>query len=232
MPPPRTILVVEDDSAIRRGLCDILRFSRYQVREAADGPTGLDAALAPDIDLVLLDILMPKMDGLAVLRELRNRHVSTPVIFLTAKGLEEDRVRGLRGGADDYIVKPFSPQELLARVEAVLRRSAERPKSIAKISLVGREIDFERREVTRPDGSKMILPEVEANLLSYLASNPGRAISREELLLRVWALDPQGVQTRTVDMAVARLREHLADNPDNPATIITVRGKGYMLGTA
>ena len=230
MSQSKNILVVEDDAAIRRGLCDILKFSRYRVIEAADGLAGLDAALAPDLDLILLDILMPKMDGLTVLRELRNRRVSTPVIFLTAKGLEEDRVRGLRTGADDYMVKPFAPQELLARVEAVLRRSAERPKSVTKLSIAGCTIDFERREVTRPDGSKVVLPEIEANLVTYLAANPGRTIAREELLLRVWGLDPQGVQTRTVDMAVARLREHLADDPDNPKAIITVRGKGYMLG--
>lgn len=231
MTQTRSILVVEDDAAIRRGLCDILKFSHYRVLEAADGQAGLEAAMAPDLDLILLDILMPKMDGLTVLRELRNQKVSTPVIFLTAKGLEEDRVRGLRTGADDYMVKPFSPQELLARVEAVLRRSAERPKPVTKLSIAGCSIDFERREVTRPDGSKVVLPEAEANLVSYLAANPGRTIAREELLLRVWGLDPQGVQTRTVDMAVARLREHLADDPDNPKAIITVRGKGYMLGT-
>ncbi|CAG0982184.1 Transcriptional regulatory protein WalR [Phycisphaerales bacterium] len=227
--PLGRILVVEDDNAIRRGLVDLLRISGYAPMEAADGQAGLDSALGGEIDLVLLDILMPKMDGFAVLRELRKAKPSLPVIFLTAKGEEPDRVKGLKDGADDYVVKPFSPKELLARVEAVLRRSPERPRNVEKITVAGRQIDLDRREVVLPGGERAQLSEREADVLAYLVTNRGRAIAREELLSRVWGLDPRGVHTRTVDMTVARLRELLQDDSTNPSVIVTVRQKGYML---
>jgi DNA-binding response OmpR family regulator len=229
--PLGIVLVVEDDAAIRRGVADALRFSGYTVREAGDGAAGLESAAAGGeggVDLVLLDILMPRMDGLGVLTELRKVRPALPVIFLTALGQEQDRVRGLRAGADDYIVKPFSISELLARVEAVLRRSPERPANHGKLSIAGRAIDLDRREVVI-DGQREALAQREAELLAYLAAHPGRAIGREELLLRVWGIDPRGMMTRTVDMAVTRLRAALRDDPDDPKVIITVRGKGYML---
>lgn len=227
--PLGNLLVVEDDAPIRRGLVDALRFAGYAVREAADGEAGLEAALADGIDLVLLDILMPKMDGLQVLGELRKARPALPVIFLTARGQEQDRVRGLKLGADDYVVKPFSVGELMARVEAVLRRTPGRPASVPRLEIAGRTVDFERREVTHPDGQHEVLPQREAEVLAFLAAHRGRAVSREELLSRVWGVDPRGVATRTVDMAVARLRTLLRDDPDLPGVIITVRGKGYML---
>lgn len=224
-----TILIVEDDAPIRRGLCDALKFHGHTVRDAADGRAGLDAALATDIDLVILDILMPRVDGLTVLRELRQIKPALPIIMLTAKGEELDRVRGLRDGADDYVVKPFSLPELIARVDAVLRRSAERSGPVKRIAIAGRTIDFLRREITLPDGARVVLSEQESKLLAYLAANRGRAIARDELLSRVWGLDPRGVHTRTVDMAVARVREALRDDPTDPSVIVTVRIKGYML---
>jgi two-component system, OmpR family, alkaline phosphatase synthesis response regulator PhoP len=227
--PLGRILVVEDDAAIRRGLADALKFSGYLTFEAPDGRAGLDAALSADIDLVLLDILMPRMDGFAVLQEIRKAKPALPVIFLTAKGEEADRVKGLRTGADDYVVKPFSATELIARVEAVLRRSAERPTGVSRTSLAGRTIDLERREVVFDDGHRELLSEREAAVLAYLIANRGRAITREELLSRVWGLDPRGVHTRTVDMTVARIREILRDDPADPRVIVTVRAKGYML---
>ncbi len=226
-----TVLVVEDDAAIRRGLVDALTFHGYAVREAADGKAGLDAAMATNVDLILLDILMPKMDGFAVLREVRQAKPQMPVIIMTARGEEPDRVKGLKDGADDYVVKPFSLPELLARVQAVLRRSAERPIAVAHLLIAGRTIDLHRREVTHHDGRRVPLSQRESEVLAYLAANRGRAISRDELLERVWGLDPRGVQTRTVDMAVARLREALDDDPTDPRVIETVRAKGYMLAT-
>ncbi|TAJ10208.1 MAG: response regulator transcription factor [Planctomycetota bacterium] len=225
-----TVLVVEDDPAIRRGVCDALRFSGYQVVEASDGAAGLELALRGAYELVLLDVLMPKRDGFSVLEELRKVHPSLPVIMLTARGAEEDRVRGLRRGADDYVVKPFSMSELVARADAVLRRSAERPKGLKEITIAGRHIDFERREALLADGARVALTEKEAALVAYLANHRERAITRDELLRCVWGLDPKGVQTRTVDMAVTRLRERLGDDPAAPRVIVTVRSKGYMLG--
>jgi two-component system, OmpR family, alkaline phosphatase synthesis response regulator PhoP len=227
--PLAKILVVEDDAAIRRGLVDALTFAGYAPMEAPDGKAGLDAALGAEPDLVLLDVLMPKMDGFTVLRELRKSKPALPVILLTAKGEEQDRVRGLKDGADDYVVKPFSATELLARVEAVLRRSAERPRGVQKVIVAGRTIDLERREVVLPGGHREVLSQKEAELVGYLVANRGRAIARDELLSRVWGLDPRGVHTRTVDMTIARLRELLRDDPANPAVIVTVRAKGYML---
>lgn len=223
------ILVVEDDDAIRRGLADALSYSGYSVHDAPDGAAGLELILSTDADLVLLDIMMPKMDGLEVLSRLRRVKPAQPVIFLTARGEEYDRVKGLKLGADDYIVKPFSIDELIARIEAVLRRSPGRPTSRASVTIAGREIDFERREVVLPTGVRRSLTERESDVLGFLSAHPGRAVSREELLQSVWGLDPRGTHTRTIDMTIARLRETLDDDPGAPSVIKTVRGKGYML---
>jgi two-component system, OmpR family, alkaline phosphatase synthesis response regulator PhoP len=223
-----TVLVVEDDAAIRRGLCDALRFAGYRPVEAADGAAGVEAAMG-GVDLVLLDILMPRLDGLGALEKIRAARPALPVIILTAKGQEGDRVRGLRAGADDYVVKPFSATELLARVEAVLRRSPSRPTGLGELCLDGMRFNFERREAVFADGRRTVLPQREAEVLAYLAMNPGRAVSRDELLQHVWGVDPRGVQTRTVDMAIARLREQLGDDPASPRVVRTVRAKGYML---
>jgi len=223
------LVIVEDDVSIRRGLADALTHAGYEVVEASDGASGLGAACTPGVDLVLLDVLMPGMDGFEVLAELRRSRPGLAVIFLTARGEPEDRVRGLRGGADDYVVKPFGLGEVLARIEAVLRRSAERPCELGTLELAGRTVDLRTRVVTRPDGSRVELTEREAEVLHYLASAPGRPVSRDELLRRVWGIDPRGVRSRTVDMAIARLREHLGDDPAWPEMIRTVRARGYML---
>jgi DNA-binding response OmpR family regulator len=230
--PRSSLLVVEDDAPIRRGVVDALRFAGYSVSEAEDGPGAVDLGSRGAFDLVLLDVMLPGLDGFGVLRELRASQPRLPVIFLTARGAEEDRVRGLRGGADDYVVKPFSPTELLARVEAVLRRSAERPHAVPRITVAGRELDFERREVRLADGRSVQLTEREAGLLQHLALHRDRAVSREELLRCVWGIDPRGVHTRTVDMTIARLREQLEDGGPEPRVVLTVRAKGYMLGVA
>ena len=230
MERPKTVCVVEDDPAIRRGLVDSLRFAGFTVLECADGEAARRTLLTADLDLVLLDVVLPGMDGLDYLPELRRQRPTLPVILVTARGAEADRVRGLRTGADDYVVKPFSSTELIARVEAVLRRSAERPSDVETIDYPGGHVCFERREARLPGEAARRLTDIELALLRYLACHPGRAVARDELLQRVWGIDPRGVDTRTIDMAVARLREKLAAEGDS--VVATVRGKGYMLGAA
>ncbi len=228
----RNVVIVEDEDAIRRAIVDALRISGYQTVEAADGATGLREARRGGVDLVLLDLLLPQMDGFEVLEELRVTHPALPVIILTARGSEDDRVRGLRGGADDYVVKPFSARELLARVEAVLRRSPERPTPVVRITAGETTVDCARREILRPGGERVPLSEMEADILQRLAAHAGRAVSREELLASVWGLRDGGVETRAIDMHITRLRQKLSGGEAEPAVewIVTVRGKGYMLG--
>jgi DNA-binding response OmpR family regulator len=224
----RHILTVEDDNAIRRGIVDTLRYSGYQVSEAANGFEGSEKALGQDIDLLLLDLVLPGPGGLDILRKVRASRPTLPVIILTARGEESDRVAGLKLGADDYIVKPFSVKELLARVEAVLRRSPQRPTDVSLVSIPSGVADFSRREIRYSDGSRAELSEREVELLRYLAENSGRAIAREELLENVWRISADGLPTRTIDMHVARLREKLRDSAEEPRSLLTVRGKGYM----
>ncbi len=224
----QTVLTIEDDAAIRRGIVDALRFAGYSSLEASRGDTGLEMATQRSYDLLLLDLVLPGGDGLEILRRVRETRPTQPIIILTARGEEHDRVAGLRLGADDYVVKPFSVKELLARVEAVLRRSPERPQINSHIEFAHGIADLARHEVRYPDGQRAELSEKESDLLRYLAANSGRAISRDELLLRVWQLNPRGVSTRTIDMHITRLREKLRDDPDEPHIILTVRGTGYM----
>jgi len=228
----RTILVVEDDAAIRQGIVDAIAFAGYTPLEASDGHQGLARAMDAECDLILLDLVLPGPDGLEILKAVRKERPTLPVIILTARGEERDRVKGLRLGADDYVVKPFSVKELLARIEAVLRRSPERPDEVSKVKFPGGVVDLARREVRLAGGKREELTDREVTLLRYLAANPGRAISRDEILTRIWRLDPRGIDTRTIDMHVARLREKLRDDPDEPAIILTVRGVGYMFAEA
>lgn len=222
------ILVIEDDDAIRQGIVDALRYEGYETCEAGRGDTGSSMAVQVDYDLLLLDLVLPGKDGLEILKEVRAARPTLPVIILTARGEEGDRVHGLKLGADDYVVKPFSVKELLARVEAVLRRSPERPLDVRELPFGGGTIDLARSEVRFDDGTTCELSEREAELVRYLASNNGRAISREEILSHVWRITPSGVETRTIDMHVARLREKLRDDPARPRILLTVRGRGYM----
>ncbi len=232
-PRPSVVLVVEDDPAIREGLVDALGFGGHRVLQAATAPEGAEAALRSHCDLVLLDLMLPGGDGLDVLKEVRRLKPHLPVIIITARGREADRVRGLRMGADDYVVKPFSVRELLARVDAVLRRcaasSAEPEPAATQWPIPEGHIDLARREVCFDDGTREALSDREQALLAHLAHNARRAVGRDELLREVWGLDPSRVQTRTVDMHVARLRDKLRDTGE-PRVILTVRGKGYMLG--
>jgi len=221
----QTILTIEDDAAIRRGVVDALTFAGYKVIEAGDGDAGCKLAITREYDLLLLDLVLPGKLGLDILRELRNAKPTVPVIVLTAKGEENDRVLGLKLGADDYVVKPFNVNELLARVEAVLRRSPSRPSDVETLQLGTGVVDFDRCEIRFAEGDRVELSARELELLRYLARHAGRAVPREELLANVWQIDARGVSTRTIDMHLARLREKLRDQN----ALVTVRGKGYML---
>lgn len=224
---PRIVLTVEDDSAIRRGVVDALRYVGYQVLEAGHGALGLEMAVRQTYDILLLDLVLPGVSGLDILKEVRRLRPTSPVIILTARGDEADRITGLQLGADDYVVKPFSVKELLARIEAVLRRTPGRPSDVDEAAIPGGVIDFARREV-RHGKSRQELSEREAELLRYLVSNAGRAIPRDELLTNVWRISAGGLPTRTIDMHVARLREKLRDDGEEPQVLLTVRGVGYM----
>ena len=228
--PKGLILIIEDDPAIRQGLADALGGVGYGVLTSRDGRDGLDSAMKVDCELVLLDLSLPGRDGLDILSEVRRSRPTLPFIILTARASIDDRVRGLRLGSDDYVTKPFSIHELLARIEAVLRRSPERPLDLREVKIPGGRVSLGRREALFDDGQVCELSERETDLLRYLAENPSRAITREEILARVWRINPRAiVGTRTIDMLVARLRLKLRDNPEAPGMIQTVRGKGYML---
>ena len=222
------ILVVEDDNAVRQGVVDALGFAGYEVISAADGREGMEKALGASYQLMLLDLVMPHHSGFEVLEALKKKRPGQPVIILSARGEEADRVKGLTMGADDYVVKPFSVRELLARVDAVLRRSSERKVGKETYSFKGGEVDFSRREVTMENGGRNELSERESDLMQYLVSNSGRAIARDELLRQVWGIDPKNIETRTIDMHVAHLREKLGDHASE--VLVTVRGKGYRVG--
>ncbi|MBW1808485.1 MAG: response regulator transcription factor [Deltaproteobacteria bacterium] len=227
----RQILIVEDDKAIRQGIADALTFEGFATLQAANGKDGMDLALRREYDLLLLDLVLPGVDGLEILEAVRAGRPTQPVIIMTAKGEEDDRVKGLKLGADDYVVKPFSVKEMLARVEAVLRRSPERPSDVVEIRLPDGVADLSKGEIRFDDGVSCELPEREGELLRYLAKNAGRVVSRDELMMRVWRLNPKRVETRTIDVHIGRLREKIRDDAADPKLIITIRGKGYTFKT-
>ncbi|SHJ94748.1 DNA-binding response regulator, OmpR family, contains REC and winged-helix (wHTH) domain [Rubritalea squalenifaciens DSM 18772] len=222
-----TILVAEDDASVRQGVVDALTMSGYQVIAAKDGQEAMEYALTRNYMLLLLDLVMPHHSGFEVLEALRQKRKGQPVIILSARGEEADRVKGLTMGADDYVVKPFSVRELLARVDAVLRRSSERSVSTPEYCFEGGKVNFDKRMVVYEDGRQDELSERESDLLAYLVLNAGRPVAREEILRQVWGLDPKGLATRTIDMHIAHLRSKLADSQQQ--ILQTVRGKGYMI---
>ena len=222
------ILVVEDDAGVRQGVVDALTFAGYTVLSEADGDAGRETALRASYQLLLLDLALPGCSGFDILEALKSERPGQPVIILSAKGEEADRVKGLTLGADDYVVKPFSVRELLARVDAVLRRTSERPNAVEHHKVQGGQVDFSRREVRYEDGTREELSERECALLRYLVSQSHRAVPRDELLRQVWGLDPKNLETRTVDMHIAHLRQKLR----NPEAVVTVRGKGYMIAAS
>jgi len=217
------ILIIEDDAAIAAGLRLNLKHEGYIVTVVADGELGLKQALQDVPDLIVLDIMLPTMNGFEILRELRRRGSTSGVIMLTAKGLEEDKVLGLDLGADDYVQKPFGLSELIARINAVLRRRQAQQPSLVVFADV--KVDRRARSVTRNDEPVSLSPR-EMSLLLYLVDHPGRAHSRDALLEGAWGLDYEGTE-RTVDNFVVSLRKKLERDPDAPAHFITVRGLGY-----
>jgi two-component system alkaline phosphatase synthesis response regulator PhoP len=222
----KRILLVEDEPGLRLTLSGRLASEGHIVEQAADGETGLARASAEPFDLVVLDVMLPDRSGLEVCRDLRKRGVETPILMLTARGQVEDRVVGLRLGADDYLVKPFAMSELLARVEARLRREPPRPRDPAEGYRFGDlDVDFRKAEVTRA-GAQVKLSAKEFQLLRYLIRQRGATLSRDELLNEVWGYDAMPT-TRTVDVHVAWLRRKVEPNPRRPQYILTMHGLGY-----
>jgi DNA-binding response OmpR family regulator len=223
-----TVLVVDDEPMLRNLLSHLLRLDGYKVLEAEDGLTALDVVASEKPDLVLLDVTLPARSGLDVLGDLR-RTSDIPVILVSARAEEDDRVAGLRLGADDYVTKPFSAAELSARVESVLRRSAMRrapATSDGRLAFEGLAIDLRTREV-RVAGAKVEMTAKEFDLLAYLAGEPREVFSRDQLLRQVWGSSSNWQSDATVTEHVRRLRRKIEDDPDNPRWIATVRGAGY-----
>lgn len=223
------LLIIEDEAPMRTALAETLKAEGYRVLSAVDGPSGLELACTEPFDLILLDVMMPGLDGFAVCRELRKRGRTMPVLMLTAKGQIDDRVEGLDSGADDYLVKPFSLRELLARVRALLRRK-EREQAIGnEIVIGGATIDFAKRLLTRGE-ARFELSEKELGMLRLFAAEAGETVSREKFLDVVWGYHAYP-STRTVDNFIAALRTKLEPDPANPRHLVTVRGVGYRLET-
>jgi two-component system response regulator RegX3 len=223
------ILVVEDEEAIRTGLIDVLVFHGYDVDSAATGPNGLEKALTGKFDLILLDIMLPGMDGYEICNRIRTEDRDQPIIMLTAKTSDEEIVQGLKLGADDYVPKPFSIQQLVLRIEAVLRRSQAGQEIARTLSVGGIDIDTENLSGSK-DGNEITFTKREIEVLSYLAQNSDRAVSREELLSKVWGYARNlDIETRTVDIHIAKLRRKIEVDNKTPELLITVRGAGYRL---
>lgn len=223
------VLVVEDEEAIRTGLIDVLVFHGYEVDSAATGPEGLKKALTGKFELILLDIMLPGMDGYAICDEIRAVDRHQPIIMLTAKTSDEEIIQGLKLGADDYVPKPFSIQQLVLRIEAVLRRSQVGQEQARTLNIGNISIDTENLSGLNGD-EEIAFTKREVEVLSYLAQNSERPVSREELLSKVWGyargLD---IETRTVDIHIAKIRRKIEVDPKEPAKLITVRGAGYRL---
>jgi DNA-binding response OmpR family regulator len=228
------ILVVEDEPAIRTGLVDVLVFHGYEVTSAEDGNSGLEHALGGRFDLMLLDIMLPGLDGFEVCNALREANRELPIIMLTAKVSDDDIVRGLRLGADDYVAKPFSVEQLVLRIAAVLRRT--RPPEVRTIVLSHANVDqvvIDTANLAATRGKHAIrFTRREMDVLEYLSLHSERAVSRDELLTEVWGYAPHAdIETRTVDIHIAKLRRKLEPDPKQPVHLTTVRGAGYRLHT-
>jgi len=219
------ILIVEDEPNMVAGLRDNFEFEGYEVLSAYNGVEGLERALAESPDLVLLDVMMPKMSGLDVCKQLKAKRPSIPIIMLTARGQEVDKVVGLELGADDYVTKPFSIRELIARVKAVLRRSRTLPKEHDRYSFGDADVNLHTCQVNR-GGKQVELSAIEFELLKYFICHAGEVLTRDRLLEEVWGYDSYP-STRTVDAHLVRLRQKLEPDPEQPHFFLTVHGMGY-----
>ena len=219
------ILIVEDDAAILRGLADNLRFEAHDVLTASDGEAACGLVRDEKPDLIILDLMLPRVSGYEVCRRLRGEGITTPIVMLTARGEEADRVRGLDLGADDYVTKPFSVRELLARVRAVLRRMQAPKASLDQMQVGEIAVDFRRYEA-RKGSVPLEMTRKEFGVLRFLASRSGEVVTRDELLNEVWGYEAMPT-TRTVDNHVASLRAKLEPSPAAPVHLLTIHGVGY-----
>lgn len=225
--PKAHILIVEDDPAILRGLSDVLVFNGYSVQGVEDGGEGLKAILDGKFDLVLLDVMLPTMDGFSICRKVREVKANQPIVMITAKGSEDDIVTGFTAGADDYVPKPFSLRELIVRVEAVLRRSGKH-QGDSMITCSG--IEFDGRNLRAQYGEQVLdLTRREMDIMVYLHRNQDRIVSKKELLTDVWHYVDADIETRTVDIHILKLRKKLSELKSGNEIIQTVRGEGYRL---
>jgi two-component system response regulator RegX3 len=223
------LLVIEDDEPIRVGLTDLFVFHGFTVESAADGPTGLRLALSGTFDLILLDLMLPGLDGFAICDRVRAVDRAQPIIMLTARTADEDIIRGLKLGADDYVAKPFSVTELVLRVQAVLRRAPGGAVAAATLHLGGLVLNAANLVGNR-GGLEVQFTRREVEIIQYLAANAARPVSREELLTKVWGYARGcGIETRTVDIHIAKLRRKIEPDPAEPRVLLTVRGVGYRL---
>jgi DNA-binding response OmpR family regulator len=219
------VLIVEDDQAMAVALRDGFEYEGYTVLVAKDGETGLRMAAEKDLGLIILDVMLPKMSGLDVCKRLRNEGNDIPIILLTARGQEIDKVLGLKMGADDYVTKPFSFFELCARVEAVIRRASKQGDKVDIFQFGDVKIDFKELAATRK-GRKLDLSPREFKLLKYMVDHRGKVVTREQLLDAVWGYENFPF-TRTVDTHIAKLRQKIEEDPSNPLYIVTVHRAGY-----
>ena len=225
------VLIVEDEPALARGLAEALRFQGYEVDLAEDGVAGYEAAKRGPVDVMILDVMLPGVSGFDVIRRLRGEGHRVPTIMLTARGAEADRVRGLEGGADDYVTKPFSLAEVIARVGAQLRRARMDRGDGERFACDGVEFDLGRLLAERGEAEIPLTPR-EGEILRYLRSRAGNVVTRDEFLLKVWMYKSAAVETRTVDNTLAALRKKIERDPADPAIVLTVRGAGYRWGGA
>ena len=224
------ILVVEDEESIRVGLTDVFVYHGYAIESCDNGPEGLAKALSGQFDLILLDVMLPGMNGFEICNQIRNKDRDQPIIMLTAKSSDEDIIHGLQLGADDYVSKPFSVAQLVLRVQAVLRRSQAGHEQISIIKLTNDvEIDTENMTGNSASG-RMTFTRREIDMLRYLADNSTRPVPREELLTKVWGYSKDlNIETRTVDIHIAKLRRKIELDSKQPINLVTVRGAGYRL---